>query len=184
MGETFSCEAFKELWEKNPMTKPRIEKVTVNICVGRSGEALERAMKILEQLTGQKPTQRRAKRTIKDFGIRRGEPIACTVTLRGEKALSFLQKALTVTGNKVKAESIDEHGNFSFGIKEHIELPGVKYDPHLGIVGMDVCVTLGKPGYRVKWRKRAASKPGGRQRLTREEAICFLREMGIEVVGG
>ena len=106
MGETFSCEAFKELWEKNPMTKPRIEKVTVNICVGRSGEALERAMKILEQLTGQKPTQRRAKRTIKDFGIRRGEPIACTVTLRGEKALSFLQKALTVTGNKVKAESI------------------------------------------------------------------------------
>ncbi|RLI28297.1 50S ribosomal protein L5 [Candidatus Bathyarchaeota archaeon] len=166
------------------MTKPRIEKVTINICMGRSGEALERAMKILEQLTGQKPTQRKAKRTIKDFGIRRGEPIACTVTLRGEKALSFLEKALTVVGNKVKADSIDEHGNFSFGIREHIELPGVKYDPHLGIVGMDVCVTLSKPGYRVKWRKRAASKPGGWQRLTKQEAICFLKELGIEVVGG
>jgi len=178
------CDLYRRRWEQNPLTKPRIGKVTVNISVGRSGEPLENAMKILEQITGQKPTVRRAKRTIKDFGIRRGEPIACLVTLRGEKALSFLEKALTTVGNKIKVSSLDEHGNFSFGIREHIELPGVKYDPHLGIVGMDVCVTLEKPGYRVKYRKRAASKVGGWQRLTRDEAICFLREMGIELVGG
>ncbi|RLI26759.1 MAG: 50S ribosomal protein L5 [Candidatus Hecatellales archaeon] len=178
------CDLYRRRWEQNPLTKPRIGKVTVNISVGRSGEPLENAMKILEQITGQKPTVRRAKRTIKDFGIRRGEPIACLVTLRGEKALSFLEKALTTVGNKIKVSSLDEYGNFSFGIREHIELPGVKYDPHLGIVGMDVCVTLEKPGYRVKYRKRAASKVGGWQRLTRDEAICFLREMGIELVGG
>ncbi|HID18878.1 TPA: 50S ribosomal protein L5 [Candidatus Bathyarchaeota archaeon] len=181
---TENCDLYRQRWEQNPVTKPRIGKVTVNISVGRSGEPLERAMKILEQLTGQKPTVKRAKKTIKDFGIRRGEPIACLVTLRGEKALNFLQKALTAVGNKVKASSLDNHGNFSFGIREHIELPGVKYDPHLGIVGMDVCVTLEKPGYRVKRRKKAASKTGGWQKLTRDEAICFLREIGIELVGG
>lgn len=178
------CDFYRQLWEQNPMTRPRIGKVTVNISVGRSGEPLENAMKILEQLTGQRPTVRRARKTIKDFGIRRGEPIACLVTLRGERALNFLQKALTAVGNKIKTSSLDEHGNFSFGIKEHIELPGVKYDPHLGIIGMDICVTLEKPGYRVKYRKRAASKVGGKQKLTRSEALCFLREMGIEVVGG
>ena len=182
--EQVNCEVFRARWEQNPMTKPRIEKVTVNICVGRSGEPLEKAARILEQLTGQKPTYRRAKKTIKDFGIRRKEPIACMVTLMGKRAIDFLEKALTVVGNKIKASSIDEHGSFSFGIKEHIELPGVKYDPHLGIVGMDVCVTLGKPGYRVKRRRKARSKVGGWQRLTKEEAICFLRELGIEVVGG
>jgi large subunit ribosomal protein L5 len=181
--ETVNCEVFKDRWVENPLTKPRIEKVTVNISVGRSGDPLEKAAKILEQLTGQKPAYRKAKKTIKDFGIRRREPIACTVTLQGKKALDFLEKALTVVGNKIKASSIDRYGNFSFGIREHIELPGVRYDPHLGIVGMDVCVTLSKPGYRVKKRRKFKSKVGGRQKLTRDEAICFLRELGVEVVG-
>jgi len=177
------CEQIHEKWEKNPMTKPRIEKVTVNVSVGRSGEPLEKASKILEKLTGQKPCFRRAKRTIKDFGIRRGEPIACLVTLRKQKAIEFLKKAFIAVGNKLSRSCFDKNGNFSFGIKEHIELPEVKYEPELGIIGMDVCVTMGKPGYRVKERKRRRSRVGAKHRVTVEETICFLKDVfGLEIL--
>ena len=172
-----------ERWSKNPMLKPRIEKVVVNCCVGKSGEPLEKAMKIIEELTGQKPCIRRAKKTIRGFGIRKGEPIACVVTLRKQKAIEFLKKALAAVDYKLKASSFDEHGNFSFGIKEHIEIPGTKYVPELGIIGMDVCVSLERPGYRVKRRRRCRTKVGHKHLLTREEGMVFARhELGVEIV--
>lgn len=167
-------ESFRAEWEKNPMLKPRIEKVVVNCCVGKSGEPLEKAMKIIEELTGQKPCYRRAKKTIKDFGIRRKEPIACLVTLRGEKAMEFLKRALDAVGNRIPISSFDKLGNFSFGIEEHISIPGTKYSPELGIIGMDVCVSLARPGYRVKYRRHARSKVGKNHRLTAEEAMAFM----------
>jgi len=170
-------------WEKNPMLKPRIAKVTVNICVGAATERLAGAIKVLEQLTGQKPVPRRAKRTIKDFGIRKGENIAAIVTLRKDKAIEFLKKVFDAIGYRVKASSFDEYGNLGIGIKEHILLPGVKYDPEIGIYGMDVVVTLERPGYRVLRRKRCRKKRiPRRHRVTREEAIVFFqKEFGVEV---
>jgi len=161
---------------ENPMLKPRIEKVVINCSVGRSGEPLERAMKILEELTGQKPCVRKAKKTIRDFGIRRKEPIACVVTLRREKAKEFLSRALQAVDNRISKSSFDEYGNFSFGIKEHIDIPGTKYSPDLGIIGMDVSVVLERPGYRVKRRRRAKSKVGTEHLLSPDEAISFIRE--------
>ncbi|MEM1586259.1 MAG: 50S ribosomal protein L5 [Candidatus Bathyarchaeia archaeon] len=175
-------ESFKAKWQENPMLKPRIEKVIVNCCTGRSGEPLEKAAKIIEELTGQKPCYRRAKKTIRDFGIRRKEPIACVVTLRGEWAIEFLKKALDAVGNKIPASSFDIFGNFSFGIEEHINIPGTKYSPEMGIIGMDVCVSLARPGYRVKYKRRAKSKVGKNHRLTAEEAMAFMvDEFGIEI---
>ncbi len=174
---------YSKEWEENPMRKPRIAKVTVNIGVGQSGERLEKAMKVLELITGQKPVKTRAKKTVREWGIRKKEPIACKVTLRGERALDFLKRALYVIDNKLPRSSFDEFGNFSFGIKEHIDLPGVKYDPELGIFGMDVCVTLERPGYHVKRRKIKKSKIGRKHLLTREEAIEFVKkELGVEVI--
>ena len=161
---------------ENPMLKPRIEKVVINSSVGRSGEPLEKAMKILEELTGQKPCVRRAKRTIRDFGIRRKEPIACVVTLRGEKAETFLSRALQAVDNRILRSSFDQYGNFSFGIKEHIDIPGTKYSPDLGIIGMDISVALERPGYRVKRRRRAKSKVGTEHLLSPDEAISFIKE--------
>jgi large subunit ribosomal protein L5 len=169
-------------WDENPMLKPRIEKVVVNISVGRSGEPLEKAAKVLEELTGQRPCKRKAKQTIRDFGIRRGEPIACLVTLRGEKANNFLKRALQAVDNKLSRNCFDHYGNFSFGIREHIEIPGTRYVPELGIYGMDVSVTLGRPGYRVKRRHRARSKIGSSHLLTRHEAAMFIKdEFGVEI---
>ena len=167
----------------NPMTAVRIGKVVVNVSVGKSGEPLEKAMKIVEQLTGHKLCYRKAKKTIRGFGIRKGEPIACLVTLRGSDAVEFLRKAFAAVGNKIPSRSFDPFGNFSFGIKEHIDIPGTRYDPNLGIIGMDVCVSLEKPGYRVMRRRRRRSSVGKAQRVTKEEAIEFVkREFGVEVV--
>ncbi|HID17151.1 TPA: 50S ribosomal protein L5 [Candidatus Bathyarchaeota archaeon] len=169
--------------EEHPMRKIRIGKVVVNVCVGKSGEPLEKAMKILHSLTGQKPCIRKAKKTIKNFGIRRGEPIACAATLRGEKAIDFLRRALEAIGNKLEASCFDEFGNFSFGIREHIEIPGVKYDPKLGMIGMDVCVNLERPGFRVERRRVKSSKVGRKHLVSKEESIHFIKSnFRVEVV--
>lgn len=176
-----TSETNSEKQSENPMTKVRIEKVTINAAIGKSGEPLDKATKILEFLTGQKPCLRTAKETVKDFGIRKGEPIACIVTLRKQKAEELLKKAFTAIGNKLTKSKFDNAGNFSFGINEHIELPEVKYDPALGIIGMDICVTMAKPGYRVK-NKRISSKVGKRHRVTPEESISYITDMyGIEI---
>ncbi len=74
----------------NPLRVVRIEKVTLNIATGKSGEPLEKAKKVLTQLTNKTPTTKQAKKAIKDFGIRKGEPIAAVVTLRGKDAGEFL----------------------------------------------------------------------------------------------
>jgi large subunit ribosomal protein L5 len=170
------------MWETHPMLKPRIDKVVVNISVGKSGEPLEKATKVLKELTGQTPCKRKAKKTIRDFGIRRGEPMACMVTLRKQRAIEFLKKVLPVVDNKISRQSFDAHGNFTFGIKEHIEIPGVKYDPEIGIFGMDVCVSLSRPGYRVKERRIEKAKVGSKHVLTPEEAMVFVKDaLGVEI---
>lgn len=170
-------------WEKIPMVRPKIEKVVVNINVGKSGEPLEKATKILKDLTGQNPCKRKAKKTIRDFGIRKGEPTACITTLRKQRATEFLKKALPVIENKLQKSCFDKYGNFSFGIKEHIEIQGVKYDPEVGIFGMDVCVSLSRPGYRVKKRRKEKAKIGSKHILTREEAMAFVKDaLGVEIV--
>jgi len=171
-----------EKQHENPMLKPRIVKVVVNVSIGKSGDPLEKAMKILEDLTGQKPCTRNAKKTLREFGLRKKEPMACIVTLRGEKARGFLTKSLRAVDNRVSKQSFDKHGNFSFGIKEHIDIPGTKYSPDLGIIGMDVSVTLERPGYRVKHRHRAKSKVGSQHLLTSDEAVSFIRDqLGVEI---
>ena len=172
----------REKWENQPMLRPRIEKVVVNISVGKSGEPLEKATRVLKEITGHTPCKRKAKDTIRDFGIRQGESIACIVTLRKEEAIAFLNKVLPVVDKKLSSKSFDKQGNFSFGIKEHIELPGVKYDPDVGIFGMDICVSVIRPGYRVKTRRKRRSKIGAKHILTPEESMMFVRDaLGVEI---
>ncbi|MCS7110589.1 MAG: 50S ribosomal protein L5 [Candidatus Caldarchaeum sp.] len=164
------------------LVKPRIEKVVVNCSVGEGGAKLEKATKIIESLIGQKPEVRKAKKTIRGFGIHRGEPIAIRATLRKQAAVDFLRKALAAVNNRIKFSSIDKDGNFSFGIKEHLDIPGTRYNPELGIVGMDVTVHLSKPGYRVWKRAYRPSKVGKRQRVSSNETVEFLKSLGVEVV--
>ncbi len=169
--------------ENNPMRRIRIEKVVVNIGVGEGGEKLRKAMTLLERLTGCKPAYTRAKVTNRDFGIRKGLPIGCKVTLRGKNAEEFLKKALEVVDFKLPEEVFDKYGNFSFGIADYTLFKGVKYDPEIGIFGMDVCVSFERPGYRIKRRRRARRKVPEKHRTTKEEVIQFMKEkFGLEVM--
>ncbi len=178
-----SEDAMIKKWEAQPMLMPRIEKVVVNLNVGKSGEPLEKAFKVLKEIAGQKPVKKNAKSSIRDFGIRKGEPIACVVTLRRQPAIDFLKKILPVIDNKISKTSFDNRGNFAFGLKEHIEIPGVKYDPDIGIFGMDVCVTINRPGDRVSDRRKRKARVGHKHVLTPEESILFTKQtLGVEIV--
>ena len=178
-----SEDEIRRTWQENPMLKPKIEKVIVNLSVGKSGEPLEKAAKVLEELTAQTPCKRKAKQTIRDFGIRKGESIACVVTLRKQKAIDFLDKVIPVIDKKIPGTSFDQQGNFSFGIKEHIEIQGVKYDPDVGIFGMDICVSMTRPGYRIKNRRREKARIGSKHVLRPEESMAFAKDaLRLEIV--
>lgn len=162
------------MWKGNHMRIPYIAKVTVNIGVGESGERLQKAMALLEKLTGAKPVPRAAKRSIREFGVKRGENIAAVVTLRRAAAEEFLRRVLEGVGLRIRASSFDDNGNFSIGVKEYLILPGARYDAEIGIFGMDVSATLERKGYRVLRRRRARSKIPRRHRVSREEAMAYM----------
>lgn len=164
------------------MREIRIEKVTLNIGVGEPGERLEKAREVLKRISGRTPVLTTAKKKIPTWKIRPGLPIGVKVTIRGDDAYTLLQNLFKAVDNKVKASSFT--GNtFSFGISEYIYIPGMKYDPELGILGLDVCVTLERPGYRVKRRSLRKAKIGKKHQIKKEEAIQFIKEkFGVEVV--
>ena len=170
--------------ELNPMRQIRIGKVIVNMGLGEGGETLAKAMTVLETLTGVKPCPRKAKKAIREFGVRKGENIACISTIRGEPADDFLKRAFESSKNKIKQSCFDNFGNISFGIKEHINMPGTKYDPKLGIFGMNVCIVLERPGYRVARRGQRPGKIGSEHRVNKEESMAFIKErFGISLTG-
>ena len=166
----------------HPMKKISVAKIVINIGVGKSGDPLEKAKHALEELTGKKPSVRGARKSVRDFGIHKGEPIGTMVTLRRESAAKFLKSVLEANRNTMKASSFDQHGNISIGIHEHIDIPGTKYNPDIGIFGMDVNVVLTRPGYRIA-SKRENKSIGKRHRITKQEGIEFFQQQyGAELV--
>ncbi|MDT7872260.1 MAG: 50S ribosomal protein L5 [Sulfolobaceae archaeon] len=171
--------------QKNFMRRIILDKVTVNIGLGESGERLQKAYQLLQDLTGAKPVYTKARKSIREFGVRKGAPIGVKVTLRGEKAVEFLKKALAAVNYRIKASSFDDYGNVGFGITEHVLIPGTRYDPEVGIFGMDVVITLIRPGYRVMRRRRKYIRIPKRHRVTKEEAMEFLKQsFNVTIIEG
>ncbi|MCX6775466.1 MAG: 50S ribosomal protein L5 [Candidatus Micrarchaeota archaeon] len=167
----------------NPMREVRIDKVTANIGVGEGGEKLQSCSTLLNKMSGKKAVKTTARVRNLVFKIKKGDPIGTKVTLRNKDAEEFLKKALDAVDKKISSRAFDKEGNFSFGIEEYIDFPGVKYDPKLGIVGFDVCVTLKRRGVRVTKKRRGKATLGRRHRLTNEDGITFAKEvLGVEIV--
>ncbi|MCL2142699.1 MAG: 50S ribosomal protein L5 [Methanomassiliicoccaceae archaeon] len=167
----------------NSMRDPHVEKVVVNIGVGEAGERLVKAQKVIEMVTGQRSVQTISRTINRDLAIRKGMPLGCKVTLRGNIAEEFLGRALEIREMRIPSYSFDKEGNMSFGIADYTDFPGMKYDPEIGIFGMDVSVVLRRTGNRVTQRSILRRKVSRGHRMDRSEAIGFMKEkFGIEVV--
>ena len=173
---------FDEKW-KNPMKKPFLEKIVLNIGVGSGGEELEKAVTVLEQITGRTPVKTLSKVNVKEFNLRIGRPIGCMITIRGKEAERLLKRLLIVNNNKILRKSFDNYGNFAFGIDEHIKIPQTEYEASIGLWGLDVCGKIVRHGMRVKYRRKARSKIPKHHYISRAEAYYFLKQnFGVGIV--
>ena len=167
----------------NAMRNLHVEKVVVNIGVGEAGERLVKAEKVLEMVTGQTPVETISKTVNRDLGIRVGMPLGCKVTLRGEAAEDFIRKALPIREMRVPEYSFDKEGNMSFGISDYTDFEGMKYDPEIGIFGMDINVVLRRPGNRITQRALLKRRIPKSHRVDRDEAIQYMKDkFEVEVV--
>lgn len=165
------------------MRNPKIEKIIVHMGVGESGEHLVNAEGILSAITGQTVVRTYAKKTLPTFGIKKNEPIGCKATLRGSQATSFLNTALSIIDKKLVSTQFDKNGNIAFGIEEHTDFPGMRYDPNIGVFGMDVNVVVNRPGYRIAKRRISERKVASTHRITKEDTISFIKDkFSVEVV--
>ncbi|MEM2115460.1 MAG: 50S ribosomal protein L5 [Candidatus Woesearchaeota archaeon] len=170
--------------KSNPMRRIRIEKVTVHFGAGSDQSKLEKGIEIFKMLFNKNPVKTHAKRRIQGWGIRPGLPIGLKLTFRGKEAQEVLKRLFLAINNRLSRSSFDREGNFGFGIKEYIDVPGSKYRPELGLLGFEVFVTLERPGYRIKRRKiEKKRRIPLRHRITVEEAMEFVKNnFGIEIV--
>ena len=167
---------------ESPMKKITLDKVVLNMGIGKSGDIIQVAKRALEQISGKKPSTRNARETQRDWGVRKGEPIGVAVTIRGEDAVVLLKRLLEAKGNSINGKSFDNFGNFSFGINEHIDIPGVKYEPSIGILGLGISIALTRPGYGIRKRSKHKASVGKSHVITNQEAKDYLvKEFGVTI---
>lgn len=152
-----------------------VEKVTLNIGAGKDQAKLEKGIKLISSITGLKPVKTITKKRIQEWGLRPGLPIGCKLTLRNKEALELLKRLLEAKDSTLSTSNMDNEGNISFGIREYIDVPGVKYDPDIGIMGFQVCITLKRKGFRVKNRAIKRAIIPKKHRIGQQDAINFMK---------
>jgi large subunit ribosomal protein L5 len=164
----------------NRIKEIRIDKVTLNIGCAGDQKKIEKAQRLLELLTEQKPVVTKSK-TRSTFGISIGKPVGVKVTLRRQKAIDFLKRVLQASGNKLPPSHFDSQGNLNIGVKEYIDLPGIKYVYDIGMLGLDVAVTLKREGYRVQERRVQKGDISKSHKINKEDAIDWLKQQGVNI---
>jgi len=154
MQERYRKEAvpalMKRFGQSNPMAVPRLAKITLNIGLGEASQnvkIVDTAAVELGQITGQKAVVTRAKKSIANFKIRKGMPIGCAVTLRGDRMYEFLDRLCNVVLPRVRdfkglpANSFDGRGNYTLGLKDQLVFPEIDYTRVDKIKGMNITLT-------------------------------------------
>ena len=172
LEEKYRNEVVPSLIEKHnystKMLVPKLEKIVVNMGVGdavANSKMLEAAVSDLEKITGQKPVETKAKKSIASFKVREGHKIGCKVTLRGEKMYTFMDKLISIALPRVRdfhgvsPKSFDGRGNYTLGIKEQLIFPEIDYDKVAKVRGMDIVIVTSAK--------------------TDEEAYALLKEFGM-----
>jgi large subunit ribosomal protein L5 len=160
----------------NKMKEIRIEKITLNIGVGEAGDKLEKAAILLKKLTNIKPMFTKSSKRIPTWGVRPGLTIGTKATLRGKEAEDLLKRLLIAKDNRLNPKNFDTQGNLSFGLSEYLEIPEIEYIPEVGIIGLEVSITLERPGFRIKRRKYQRKKLPKNHKITKEEAMEFMEK--------
>jgi large subunit ribosomal protein L5 len=139
----------EELGVSNPMAVPRLLKIVVNVGVGRATQdikELDRAVDELAVITGQKPSVRRARKSVASFRLREGMPIGATVTMRGDRMFEFLDRLVSIVLPRVRdfrgvpRDSFDGRGNYTMGLKDQLIFPEVDYTTVDRVRGMNVTI--------------------------------------------
>ena len=159
----------KEFSYKNAYQVPRLEKIVINMGVGEAVQdqkKMEAAIGDLTAITGQKPLLIRSRKAIANFKLRRGLPIGCKVTLRGQRMYEFLDRLVTIALPRVRdfrglsGKSFDGRGNFALGLKEQIVFPEIDYDKVDAVRGMDIVIcTTAKTDAEAKALLRGFNMP-------------------------
>jgi large subunit ribosomal protein L5 len=168
----------------NKMRELRIEKVTLNIGAGKDQAKLEKGIALIKAITGIAPVKTITNKRIMGWGLRPGLPIGCKITLRKKQALDIIPRLLYAKDNVLDEKQFDDSGNLAFGIPEYIDIQDAKYDPKIGVMGMEVCITFEKAGYRVKKRSVKSAKVGKKHKATKEEAMEFMKSKFNVKIGG
>ena len=159
----------------NQMSEIKIASLSLNMGSGKDKNKLKKCLKLLKTITRMTPLKTLAKKRIPGWGLRPGLAIGCKVTVRKETA-TLLKRLLAAKENTLSLKNFDQNGNLSFGIPEYIDIEGMEYDPDLKIMGLEVAVTLERPGYRIKKRKIRSRKIGKHHQLTKDDAVQFIKK--------
>lgn len=164
----------------SPMKSIKIASISLNIGAGKNEDMLKKGLVLLKKIAPNSPVKTLTKKRIPGWGLRPGLSIGCRVTVR-KNTVELLKKLLVAKENILLTKNFDNLGNFAFGIPEYIDIEGLEYDPDLKILGLEVAVTLERPGYRIKKRKIKSKKIGKNHQLSKNDAIAFVQTLGVEV---
>lgn len=154
----------------------KVAKLTLNFGAGTDQKKLAKGVKLISMIAGKEPVRTKTTKRIPGWGLRPGLPIGCKLTIRGKEAEDLIIRFISAKDNSLSLKNFDDNGNVSFGIAEYVDIPGTKYDPELGMLGLEVSITLERAGFRLKNRKVMKRKIPLHHRISKDDAVTFFKD--------
>jgi large subunit ribosomal protein L5 len=161
----------------NIMRTIKISKLTLNVGAGKDQKVLEKGVKLIKHITGLDPVKTITNKRLQAWGLRPGLPIGCKITIRDQdKIHALINRLLDAKEFTLSKRQFDKNGNIAFGITEYIDIGETEYNPEIGMMGLEVCITLQRPGFRIRDRRIKSAKIPNKHRITQDESISFMKD--------